>query len=344
MALSVQPLNNPNSLQGYGPGEPYGAFAAPAPAPADSGGGGGYYDSGGGGSGGGGGGGYSSGGGGGGGYAAPAPVWHPDPNVVGQYDQGIGNTQAAINRTGSQMDSGYSEIEASYQNALNQLLTGENQAKATYNNDKDTTAHNYVGSKNTIRGNAGASLNSLLRLLGMHGAGGGSAYRITAPGAVATTASKQQTDVGNTFAANNRSLDTNWGNYETGVNNQRASAVDQSHQQQAALTRQIANNKATLLQQLAQLQAQKASYTGGNPNAASQPYLNQANQILDATSRYSVAPISWQTQAYTVPTLDKYTVNPNASPTYQGAAPTNDYTSPYLAALLGKNQKQEAFA
>lgn len=330
MALSVQPLANPNQIQpGYYP-EGYTGEAAPAPT-SDP----GYYDTGGGG-----GGGYSSGGGGGGGSAAPVI----DQQAIAQYDQSIGNTQAAINRTDSQLVSGNSEIDASYQNALNQLLLGENQANATYKDNKNTTAQNYVGSKNTIRGNAGSSLNSLLRLLGLHGAGGGSAYRFSAPGAVATTATKQQTDVGNTFGANNRSLDTNWGNYEIGVNNQRSSANAQAQQQQGSLQRQIADNKASLLQQLAQLSAQRAAVAGGNPTAASQPYLNQANQLLDSTSRYTVNPITYQTQAYTAPTLDKYTVNPNASPTYNGQAPTNDYTSPYLSALLGKNQKQQAFA
>lgn len=261
-----------------------------------------------------------------------------DQATLDAYGQSIGNTQSAIDRLGGQQASGNNSIDASYTNALNQLLLGKNQANATYDTTKHQTGVDYVGAKNTIGANAGNSLNGLLRLLGSRGAGGSSAATISAPGAVARNATLQRTDVGNTFGANNQALDTNWNNYLTGYNNEVSSAGNQRDQSKQSLQQQIDNNRATLLQSLASLTGQQAAAQGGNATAVSQPYLDQANALLDKTSNYTTAPINYQTQAYTAPDLAKYTTNPNATPTFNGQTQANDYTSPYLAALLGKKQ------
>lgn len=254
---------------------------------------------------------------------------------ISQYDQGISNTQAAIDRLGAQLNSGYGTIDASYQNALNQLLGNENQGKASYDTNVLQNKQDYVSGKNTVRSNAGSTLSGLLRLLGSRGAGGSSAATITAPGAIARQATLQQSDLGNTYGHNAQGLDTNWNNFEIGINNQRSSAANQRDQQRQSIEQTINNNKANLLQTLAQLTGQKAAYTGGNATAAAQPYLNQANSVLDHLASYSTAPINYQTQAYTAPTLDKY-LSSSITPTIQGQAATNDYVSPYLATLLKK--------
>lgn len=275
------------------------------------------------------------------GGAAAAAV---DPNAIAQYDQSIGNVQRGIDRTGAQLNSGYGKIDANFQDIINQLLTGENQAKNTYTDNKHQTGVDYVGAKNTVGANAGNSLNGLLRILGSRGAGGSSTALISAPGAVARQATLQRADAANTYGSNNKSLDTNWNNYEVGVNNQRSSAARQKDQARQDLENSINSGKATLLQQLAALQGQRASAAGGNAVGSSQAAYDQANSLLDETANYSTAPINWQTQAYTAPTLDKYLVAPNAAPTVQGQSQPNDYTSPYLAALLGKKQPTTAGA
>jgi hypothetical protein len=262
--------------------------------------------------------------------------------ITGQYDQAIGNTQAAINRLGNQLNSGFSGIDASYQNTINQLLLSKNQGEAAYGTNKKQAATDYVGAKNTIGSNAGTSLNSLLRLLGSRGAGGGSAYTQAAPQAVARQATIQRSDAGSTSARNNQALDTNWGNFMTGYNNQVSSASNQREQQKQSLQQNIENNRATLLQSLAQLAGQRAQAAGGNARGASQPYLDQANAILDRTSNYAIAPINYQTQAYQAPDLASYNTAPNATPAYQGEAQGNDYVSPYLQVLLGRKQQQLA--
>lgn len=255
------------------------------------------------------------------------------------YDQAIGNTNSAIGRLGSQFTSGNSAIDSSYQNALNQLLLGRNQSQNAYDTSKQQATQGYVGAKNTIGTNAGASLQGLQRLLGSRGAGGSSAFTQAAPEAVARQATQQRAEAGNQFGQNNQALDTNFNNYLTGYNNSVADVGNQRDQQRQGLQSNIENNRATLLQSLAQLTAQRSQAQGGNGVAESQPFLDQANGILNAQSSYNVAPINYQTQAYNAPDLASYTTNPQAAPTFQGQPAQNDYFSPYLATLLGKKQQ-----
>jgi len=267
--------------------------------------------------------------------ASGAGVGATAPDVSG-YDQSIGNTNAALGRLGSQLNSGNQAIDASYQNAVNQLLLNKNQSTAAYNTNKQQTAQDYVGAKNTIGANAGQSLEGILRLLGSRGAGGSSAYNISAPGAVTREATLQRADASNTFGHNQQSLDTNYNNYLTGYNNALSSATNQRDQQKQENQAKIDNSRASLLQSLAQLQGQRSAALGGSPTGAAQPYLDQANAILNSLSNYTTKPITYDTQAYTAPTLATYTTNPNAAPVLGGGTAGTDYVSPYLAPLLGK--------
>lgn len=279
---------------------------------------------------------------GGGAPSGPTAAQIAAAQSAAQYDQAIGNTQSALDRLGAQLNSGYSSLDTQATDALNQLLLGRNQGETAYKGNKQQTATNYVGAKNTIGANAGSTLNSILRLLGSRGAGGSSAYNIAAPGAVARQATLQRTDASNTDAQNNQALDTNWGNFLTGYDNQVSGVNSQKQRGRQSLEQNIDSNRASLLQTLAQLSGQRAAAAGGSATGAAQPYFDQANSVLDRTANYSIAPITYQTQAYQAPSLSSYNVNPNAAPTYQGQGASNDYVSPYLQSLLGKKQLSPA--
>lgn len=268
------------------------------------------------------------------------------PVNLAMYDPSIAQQQSALGRTDNQQSIGVANADTAYNQALNQL----NQQKAldnqTYNANTNSTKQDFVSAKNTIGANAGNSLNSLLRLLGAHGAGGGSAALISAPGAVAQQATQQRTGASNTYGKNLQSLDINWGNYLNSFN-QNVSAQGIKHQNDVnAAIASADKTRVDTLNSLADLLGKRASIQGGNANAAAQPYLNQANafsgqydDLQRATPVPQVAPL-----VYNAPDLANYTVNPNAAPTVQGQAQANDYTSPYLAALLGKKQQSTAAA
>jgi hypothetical protein len=260
-----------------------------------------------------------------------------DQNAINEYDQAISQTQAGINRLPGQRNTGYSSIDSSYQYALDQLLGSRNRGQASYDKATQDTRTNYVGAKNTIGSQAGESLNGILRLLGARGAGGGSTARIAAPGAVARGASLQRASVGNDFAQNLQGLNQNWGDFIQDYTNQVSSAGSQRAQSRRSLEDNIDTEQAGLLRTLAQLNAQRASAAGGNTVDAAQPYLNEANAILDRVSNYQTAPINYQTNAYQAPSLASYDVKPQQAAQFNQQSDGN-YYSPYLTTLLGKKQ------
>lgn len=292
-----------------------------------------------------------SGGGGGGGTvahaAAPAAPSYisgvNDPGTLAAYDQSIGQLNNEIGNLPAQLNVGNQNIDTAYNSAFNQLQQAKATNQQTYNTNKTQTAQDYSVGKNTIGVNAGHSLNGLLRLLGAHGAGGSSAATIVAPEDVGQVAANERQTAGQTFGRNNQSLDTNWNNYLTGYNNSATDLGNQRLNNQNGLQAQIAQNRASLLNSLATLTAQKAAATGGSPTAAAQPFLNQANAQLSAATQlgrqvpvFQTAPVT-----YTAPKLDTYTTAPN--PTAAATNPTNaaaESVSPYLSLLLGQDKKQ----
>ena len=265
-----------------------------------------------------------------------------DPNTASLYDLAIGNTQSAVDRLPGQLEGGYSTIESSYKNALNQLLGGKNRAEGEYGTNKLQTSQDWRTGKNTISSQAGGALQGLLRLLGIRGAGGGSAYQFGAPNAVITGANQQRGALGQTFGRNAQALDTNWGNYMTDYGNSVLDVKNQRGVGRQSLEDQFRTDKGSLLQQLAELQAQKAAYIGGDPTAASSSYLDKANTLLGTVGTAKTAPIKYSTKAYQAPSLDKYLVGPGITPTYNPQQ-TGDTTSPYLGALLGNKKNRLQF-
>lgn len=259
------------------------------------------------------------------------------PEQIAAYDAQIGNVNSAIGRLGVQRTSGQAGVQGAYDTALQQLLLGKNQAEGAYNENVQGAKTDYVGAKNTIGSQAGEALNGLRRLLGSRGAGGGSAARILAPQAVARGATLQRADAGNQFAANRRAQDTSWGNYMTDYGNQVTGATGQRDEQLRTLNNSITQNNASLLQQLAQLQVERAG-SGGGGVAAAQPYLNQANTLLDQLANSGPAKINYNTQAYQAPSLASYNTTPTNT-SFNRSAGGNDYFSPYLQTLLGKKSQ-----
>lgn len=262
-----------------------------------------------------------------------------DPGTLALYGQSIDNINKAMGLQGGQLQQAQGTINANTLNALNQLLLGRNQGEQSYHSNQLQQQQNDVQAKSQIGANAGLSLNGLQRLLGSRGAGGSSSYSMLAPEAVANQASQQFGQTQQQFGQNMQGLDTNWGNYLTGYNNQVSGVQDQQQQQLQGAQNTVDQNKASLLQQLATLTTERAGAQGNaNPGASAQPYLDQANGLLAGLSNYTPSAINYQTNAYQAPSLSSYTVNPNASPTFNGQPAGNDYFTPYLQALMGKKQ------
>lgn len=273
--------------------------------------------------------------------AAPPPI---DTAAIAAFDQQINFLNQGLGRADAARNSGFTGVDAQWQNALNQLIAGKNQTEKDVGIQRKALADDFIGAKNTIGYNSGNSLNSILRLLGSKGAGGGSTAKISAPGGVAREATLQRNDVSATNAKNNQNVDSSFQKYLLGYDRETQSANTQRTNARDQINRQIEENKASILQQIAALAGKRGEAAKGNAVGAMQPYLDQANAALNRASNYNVAPINYNTQAYEAPSLDKYTVDPAGAPSVQGESTNQDYVSPYYAGLLGLNRNKQSLA
>lgn len=279
---------------------------------------------------------YLSGAGGGSSY---------DPSQLAAYDQSIGVTNNALGRLPNQLAIANANIDDQLRIKQNELDSAKAAAQNQYSNSSTQNRQSFVTDKNTIKDNASQGLQSLLRLLGAHGAGGSSDYLYKAPQAVASDAAHQQSGAGETYGQNQQNLDTNWGDFQNEDKKSRDQLNDWGSQQRTAAQVQADNNKSTLLQELAQLTSQRASYAGGNGVAASQPIIDQINQLagqVDNLGRFSPT-YTGNTPVYNAPTLDSYTVEATDGPQVTNAS--TEAATPFLSLLLAnrKNQNQPLF-
>lgn len=260
-----------------------------------------------------------------------------DPATIAAYNQSINNYQSALGNLPTQLQGSDAQIQDSYNTALQSLLGNANQAKSTYNSGTTQNQQQYVTNKNTIGTNAGQSLSGIERLLGSRGAGGSSAALFNAPQAIAEQATSQRAGAGQNYGANQQGLDTTYNTFLTGNQNDQNSIAKQRDTNLNSAQAQIQQTQAGLLQQLATLSAQKAAATGGNPTTAAQPFLDQANNYLSSAAQLglNIAPLNYNTNAYTAPALSSYTTNPFATPTAtSNPSIVNNTVSPALASLL----------
>jgi hypothetical protein len=127
-------------------------------------------------------------------------------------------------------------------------------------------------------------------------------------------------------------VDTGWNNYLQGYGESVQDVNNQGLTQKNTLEDTYKSNKASILQQIAQLTANKTGSIAG-----AQPYIDQANQLLGQVGRTANPTFNYNTQAYQAPSLGSYTAS-RTTPTFQGQQQGNDFTSPYLQALLGKKK------
>jgi hypothetical protein len=279
---------------------------------------------------------YTNSGGGGGGSGSGS-----GNGDLSSYNQAIDATNAQINNLDPALNGAITDANNGYQTTVNQLLQGKTNADKTYSTNKTTDAQDFVGAKSTIRANTGSTINGIDSVLGSHGGGGQEAgnYAALLAGKAGTS---QLTGASTNFGKNEQNLDTNYNDYLTGYNNNMTNASLQKDSEIKKATASIYTQKANLLQNLASLINERTSASGGSGTAASQPYADQAKDLLTKASTIgaptSVAAVTPTT--YTPPSLTSYTTNPTTV-TAGGTAAT-DTTQPFYNTLLNRDKKLQA--
>lgn len=264
-----------------------------------------------------------------------------DPSQLAVYDQGIGQLNTSLSRLPTQLQIALDNIGSQYGQNKNQLDSSFSASKNQYDTSGVQNQQQLRTNRNTITDQSSQGLRGLMRILGAHNALG-SSDSLNASQAVQQAATAQNNGAGQTFAQNQQNLDTNWGNYQNEDKNKRAQLTDWRTQQENSARAQSDTTKQSVLNQLAQLASQRASYVGGNSTAAAQPYLDQANALSSSIdSLGKIAPTyTGSTPVYNTPSLSSY--NTGSGDSIKTDTTSGYQNSPALAALLGINTKKQS--
>lgn len=255
-------------------------------------------------------------------------------------DQAIAIANAALGRIPGQVQTAQDQVRHLFSQNQNELQSGYDAAHQNYNQSTGQNTQQFVTNKNQINNMGSQGLLGLLRTLGQHGAGGSSAALFAAPDAVNQFVTQQRSGAGQTYGQNQQTLDTNWGNYQTGFDNSKKQLNDWLSQQLDAAQSQGEQNKMSLLQTIASLQS--------SPDAA-QPYIDQINAAanrVDQLAKFNPT-YTGKSPVYNAPDVASYTVDQAGSPVLGTPGNGTSGMTPALAYLLGINkdkQQQNQFA
>lgn len=261
-----------------------------------------------------------------------------------QIDQGLGNANDALSRLGTQEQNGLGNVDREYQQGWQQLLGQQGTAQRDYNANRTDQVNQYESKRATNGTNARNWLDGALRTLGTQGAGNGSAARYGLPYEAQTQASQANAADQQTNNHNLVALDTNWADTQDKIKNAQNDLTRQRDQGKNDFESQIANQRATLLQTIAQLTGQENIANGGNYQsalAAANPYMSQIPALLDKINALSITPnIAPQAVTLTKPTLSSYNY---AQPDAPVVAPQDQSigSNPVLAGILGYDPNQQ---
>lgn len=259
--------------------------------------------------------------------------------VINQLAQGAGVLQNSLNRLPGQLDIAKGNINTQFGQKNNELDSTFNQNQNSYNNQSTQNQQTLRTNKNAINDQSSSGLRGLQRLLGAYGAVGSDLG--VAGQAVANRATQQNAGAGQTFAGNQSSLDTNFGNFKNQLDNERKKLADWRDSQLNNTDQQSLTTRQDLLSKLADIQGQIAAARGGSYASSAQPFLDQANALsgqIDNLGRLNPT-YDGTTPVYNAPTLSSYNVANPASFGFGGNGTAASSGTPFLNLLLGKNDK-----
>lgn len=256
-------------------------------------------------------------GGGGGSSAYTSPYGNASLAEDTQY---LNDQEGLLRGMLSKYDTTLNQGKASIQDSYNKEATRANQQRSQAMEDfnvkrEDTTRGkiNAVGQANT---NARTLADSVRRILGMASGSGSSAYQLTGPNAVARTASKNLSNINDTFGANFRDLATSEERATNQFEELLKTLEEQRKTKEQELIGGVNDSKTGILEKIAQVVGERARLGGGGYGAqrAAQAPVMANISALEAdnaslfdryrTPTFDVKPVTVDT-----PTLRDYAVD-----------------------------------
>jgi hypothetical protein len=259
--------------------------------------------------------------------------------------QGLSSANDAVGRLDNQAKIGDENINRDYEGAIQQLTGQKTIAQRDYSTSRTGQVNEYIGKKEANNNDARSYLLGVRRKLGAEGAGGGSAARYNAPHEAQVMNTSANASAQGTNNKNLIALDTNWADTQDKFKNAESDAGRQKEQGHNDLLSKIANQRATLLNTIAQLTGQLNIANGGDYKsalAASQAYSGQIPGILNQIDALAATPkITPMAVTANAPSLEGYNYARPGAPVVapqDSSLPTN---SPVYAALFGVNPQDQ---
>ena len=247
------------------------------------------------------GGGIGFGGGMGGGNRASAAQ-------LAEYDQGIGQLEHGLGRIDNQLGVRLGNINNQYTTKKNELKSSWNRAEGQFNDQTRQNQQQRRTNINNINDRSAVGLRGLLRSLGSMGAVGSDMQ--LAGRAVQNQANQQRTGAGQTYAQNQRQIDTTWGQFKNDYADEDKKLNDWKANEDNAARQSSQTTRQNLLTQLAQMKSQKAAAQGANGANAARADLGRANALsseIDNLGRQQ-STYSGNKVQYNAKDLDSYKV------------------------------------
>ena len=262
-------------------------------------------------------------------------------NAIKGYNDTITRTNNAINDLAGSLQNKLDEIEGNYKTYQNEQQSSYDQAKNDYDNSSRQNMNSLVSNRNTIINNASAGLRGLMRVLGAHGAGGSSVAMYEAPGAVKRQADQENANASQTYAQNQANLDTDWGNYQIGYENDKKKLEDWRTGQIKSAKQENEQKRIDLLNQLSQAYTNRAQYGGaldGDYNTITDR-INASNQTIKDLGKYTTPQYTGTTAVYESQPLSSYdTGKMNLTTSVNNSSGS---TPALLTVLQGLNNKKK---
>lgn len=247
------------------------------------------------------GGGIGFGGGMGGGNRASAAQ-------LAEYDQGIGQLEHGLGRIDNQLGVRLGNINNQYTTKKNELKSSWNRAEGQFNDQTRQNQQQRRTNINNINDRSAVGLRGLLRSLGSMGAVGSDMQ--LAGRAVQNQANQQRTGAGQTYAQNQKQIDTTWGQFKNDYADEDKKLNDWKANEDNAARQSSQTTRQNLLTQLAQMKSQKAAAQGANGANAARADLGRANALsseIDNLGRQQ-STYSGNKVQYNAKDLDSYKV------------------------------------
>lgn len=254
----------------------------------------------------------------------------------------LSQTDNLLSTLGVSRAAGLKNIDREYGQSVGRAQEGQAQFNRDLNVRRQDNQTNKTNSLNRINTDAENKFNSVMRMLGIRGAGVSSAAQMVAPHLVAQNASNQRADQFDTFGRNMGAVDRAQTDSDLKYKNLLEDLLGQRNTRENDFRQNMVNQENELYGTRADIQAKLAAANGGSAAGAFEDYSRRlaANQItLNDLISASVAPQynvkAVDTQA---PNLEQYTADPLAINDPNAVDPTASEVNAYLPWLQRKEK------